>query len=958
MRRILITILTLLTLLSVSYGQSRANKGITIGENGDIIDSVQNDGGYKFYSGADRVQVDKDTTDALRTSNNTNAAAIIVNTDTSEAQRLNINANLDSVILHRLELIEQMLDDRNFVTRINALEKGRKEVPHPNATLILHYRFEQDSLDETGYRHNFIPSSLFQYADPFDAEDTYVGSFETVNRYVTTPSLDLTADFIVSVDAFIYNDSTGNRTLASGDGWYLKISGDTVKVVTTIDSIYCTNAITVDTVVSRATHIAVTTDNLIFINGIKQTVVGTLTAGFDSNGTVVAGQTKAGTESFYGYEDNLKLLTGSMDSTALSNEYKASQYYKPPDIVNPTIISAVVDLANVIVLGFDKPVYNYVEDSLITALTLTANDSLITINAAEYYSFGKNIALNIDSITEGASLKLSYARGDYTGLQDWTGNLLLPIYQQTVTNNYTEPFIDVVTLRYPFDGNGLEFVSGYTALDTAIWEWNDLIFIEGTQSVQLNGSSGKLWIPSSYNSNPDVITISMRVYLTENSGSSYELIENFSATPFKIEFRATGRDIYVYVDGNVATALSVTTANPSPTDVWYHIAVVYTKSTGAVLIYFDGVDVTTDGTAAAGADLSGPFRLFGVTKGLLDDLQVYDLGLTPAEIILLAATPGYVVQRKGTPPTPDPVLGVIDTLFFWDFETPALGPYSREDFTNDFNAEFVTSTSWNYSGLSSSTEPYIIDYNVEIDGVATTSQGLRLTRIAGATSAEHVPLESRCILPQKANNTDVYVQFDIKTLSPGWSQITYNTGGKTVGLWANYFPTQEKYFSTGNPTGLFRENARWGEGNAAYHVHTGYFGVPENTSQEIVEITEAFRDTDGSTLHVPHGTNLDSMYRVTLRMVTGPNGFTEYFHNNVLVGTNYNHGYDMTGFTVDIMKFGWTFNYGDQHITPDNVVTILDNVFVYRYKSTWTPGKWMERSDPGRPLYTTTPEHR
>lgn len=838
----------------------------------------------------------------------------------------------------------------NLTTNQNILWNAVFGDPTPAAELQFFYKFEGDSLDETGYNRTFVLSPDFNYIDPTETDINFAGNFDTITRYVTTPSFNQTSSFVLSLDAFIYNDSSGNRTIAAGDGWRLASSGDTIKFITPTDSTYCVDAFDIDTVQFRPTHILVTSAGEIWVDGVEQTTAGSIAGGYDVIGTVVLGQTKTGTEPFYGYEDNVRFYTGTMTDAEKVTDNESSDRYTQPDDTNPTINTAAVGIPIAIIIKFSEPIYNFVEDSLIEAMTYYANDSLITIDSISYYSSGWNLAIYTDSITAGAALEIFYEPDAYSGLRDWAGNILRDVFGRIVENNYVVPFTNLAVAHWSLDGNGLDDIGGYTMLDTGLaLGYSSTIFFEGTQSVQLNGSSHKLWIPSSYDSNPDILTITGRTRLTSNA-SNWTMVENFTGTAYKIEWRAPGNDIRVYVGAAFAEATNIGGSSAAtPINEWRTWGVEITKSSGAVLIYVDGVDETDDGTAAGGADLSGPFRMYGVTRGFLDDMTLYEAALTATEHLAINATPGHIVQRQQDPDPdpPDPVGDVVDTLFIWDFEDNDIGYYNRATARSNFNSNNEARASWNYHGFTytSQNQLQIIDVDVKIDGAATTTQALQATKAEGVYESVQTPLSMRCPLAADPNNTDVYAQADFKTPHSAWQYVTENTGGKTIGLWAGYKGAILK--------NVFTDNARWGEGNANYHIHSGYFGWPPKDENEL---TPHWLDSDGSNLHIPHGSTTDSMYRVTVRMVTGVNGFTEYFYNGLLVGTNYDHGKDMTGWVIDMLKVSYTWNKPPEGGV--DIPMVMDNFFVYRYKQDWDDGYWMQRSPVGRILYSPIPTYR
>jgi len=116
-------------------------------------------------------------------------------------------------------------------------------------------------------------------------------------------------------------------------------------------------------------------------------------------------------------------------------------------------------------------------------------------------------------------------------------------------------------------------------------------------------------------------------------------------------------------------------------NVWNHGVATYSRTSGNITTYVNGVQVGQEYVGVIGPVTNTPFHIgsrqpgsFGSTRytfnGLIDDAQVYNRALTPAEVLQMAAAPtsscnpptqlGLVTQPAGAPLTSQPVVDVRD----------------------------------------------------------------------------------------------------------------------------------------------------------------------------------------------------------------------------------------------------------------------------------------------------------
>lgn len=178
------------------------------------------------------------------------------------------------------------------------------------------------------------------------------------------------------------------------------------------------------------------------------------------------------------------------------------------------------------------------------------------------------------------------------------------------------------------------------------WLSTDIVFVttptpipEGTyaaRSLDASGDFGQL--PVSFSSSaPSSFTFSFFFNTSQNS-TILRLFESGTAysTGFTLRLNSTGNDLDFFTN---STELNATNFTTDAIDVWFHFAVSYDSSTGAVEMYVNGVD-EGGGTGVAGITTTNPWFFMPGVAGWMDDLRVYPRVLTPAEVSTIYNNPG------------------------------------------------------------------------------------------------------------------------------------------------------------------------------------------------------------------------------------------------------------------------------------------------------------------------------
>lgn len=228
------------------------------------------------------------------------------------------------------------------------------------------------------------------------------------------------------------------------------------------------------------------------------------------------------------------------------------------------------------------------------------------------------------------------------------------------------------TIRYRLDGlntvsrqqGNFNWTVAHNA--TSYWQFQDnLNDSVGTNTGAFNGGSpiyattgavGKAidldgvddYVDLPLVNDPAAYTIAAWVKPTDTT--SVNIINRADANPssayYQLRINAAGKFEHTIVDNSISgttrTVTGATTVNP---DIWYHVAIV-AQNNGMMRLYVNGVE---EGTAQSGITLLGNgdrFRLgtsttyagtFGYFDGLIDDLRIYEVPLSLAEIQALSA---------------------------------------------------------------------------------------------------------------------------------------------------------------------------------------------------------------------------------------------------------------------------------------------------------------------------------
>jgi len=168
-------------------------------------------------------------------------------------------------------------------------------------------------------------------------------------------------------------------------------------------------------------------------------------------------------------------------------------------------------------------------------------------------------------------------------------------------------------------------------------------------------------------------------------GNGYKLFINAWAT--------TDKRIFIESGNGSGGAVTATALNTYVTDgQFHHIVATINRSAGVGHIYYDGALLGT-GTVHTGGGVSGLNAYIGQTnsvsypmrfKGNIDELQIYNSVLTPAEITFLRSNPSQTLAAA----TPDISVGSAES-----FATTAVGSTSTSTFTIANSGNFVLNVS-------------------------------------------------------------------------------------------------------------------------------------------------------------------------------------------------------------------------------------------------------------------------
>ncbi len=286
------------------------------------------------------------------------------------------------------------------------------------------------------------------------------------------------------------------------------------------------------------------------------------------------------------------------------------------------------------------------------------------------YHIDDELRFKIDSsVSVNESVIVSYIQPSTNRITDATGNYLQS-FSTGIVNNVSAATTPVKA-HYLFENNPDDETGNYglTATDGATYTSSSPI--QGTYSADLDGADRYFAVPSIPYGPVHTTCLWVKVwdggstvrtlFSTLQSDDGIEINYNFNVD--RIE-STTG-------NGSSTTMAYSTSGLGYVSGTPFHVAVVYNKTSGASVIYFNGVDVTsvsstrTDYTTTSIGRIGLNFAGEGDLYGFLDDVQIYDAGATSENIDSIYNNKGVSVNiGGGDNPVPDDSIEVITHVDF------------------------------------------------------------------------------------------------------------------------------------------------------------------------------------------------------------------------------------------------------------------------------------------------------
>lgn len=627
--------------------------------------------------------------------------------DTLQAIRPDVNTNADDITIQ--DATDTDLRDTTILiwSKVIAIENFLFGIQGPPTALEIHYKFTNDSLDESANRRDFTPGSAFNYDDAGSDNAQTWGHFNGANQYVETPTLPTFAAWTVIMDNKNGTTNEPVRTAwgtSSVEGRYNPSVGR-YSLVSGTDSIYTGGeSAVVDTIWSYGVdHVAWTSDGDIYLGGLIQSTSGSIGSIPSITGTLRIGQSTAGSRFLYGRGDNFKIYSGVLTAVEIFDEYSLNEYASDTSDTTPPVTSeAAVSDQGILIWGLSEAL-QATNDSLVDALTYTADAVAVTIDSIQQdpqntHSFTVYTA----SVEVGQALLLSYDASYFSGVKDVAGNLLASFTNRVVTNNLLS--VSAADIHYRLENNGDDDANGFDAILTNMQFTTNNAPPEGIYSLLVPEGEGQFNWPSTYASDSiqDTLTFFVRAR-SDASDATRETMSNEEAKGFNdgINLRLDFTQNDLEFTGRVSGSSSEVRADLSGTidmndGLWHSYMVTYMKANGETRLYADGLKlalVSNDSIVNnfATIDYSGPYRIGRQTDGELDDIQIYSIGVTEAQADSIHQKPGVTLSTSGTTP-PDPTPGPnestltvwADSAFAKRWSEESIGEYTIQEMTQDF----------------------------------------------------------------------------------------------------------------------------------------------------------------------------------------------------------------------------------------------------------------------------------
>ena len=579
------------------------------------------------------------------------------------------------------------------------------------------------------------------------------------------------------------------------------------------------------------------------------------------------------------------------------------------DITAPTITAVEIGgyADDTVIVTFSEAMDT---DSIAAMSSFTFTEDGTTYGLAQaYFNNDDSLYIPLDSVAEtGKVYFLSYVKPGVSKLQDVSNNDLVGFSNQTVVSNLACE--SEALAHFKFENNDDDERSNVTLVWNGAEDYGaDFSNPEGSYNARMLAGPN-MYSNASVDLGDGTTGFTVAGWFYGGEGAKRVI---FAGPEWEVWIDYISDEIEASAGGN-----SVTTAGLSGLDYdWMHIAAVFTGG-GYCKLYKDGVNYSSDSITAnsfnangvlhIGADFTGNNE--GFSHG--DDVQIYDVACTAANIFTIYDTPGttVTVDDCGDPPTPDDSINI-----YWE-----------EDF-EDFPIQNTVS--------ASTFAAYLTDYESlgsEADGI---SHNIDIIEFEGSRVMESNYYENQCcytICPIANGGTGTDVRAEIGTPQEHHVEL--------------YF-TYEIFPSVGfdNPQGIkcpglqmdkqgrsarIMLNNKPGENLAIQFYYSGYFDGYDNPSYLAPSTVYGSGITAGQWNEITY-----RLYAGTEAAWPG-DGLFEIFVNGVFI----NHGRYGIPFRKTGDPNGWSYipistfmgGCGEQYFSPQNQSILYDNLRIWMYK--------------------------
>lgn len=653
----------------------------------------------------------------------------------------------DSILIHRNEI-------EALYAAIEALQ---------GATLIAHYKFEADTLDETTNSFDYTENGTITYDDRDIGNNVInlsLGDFADIDHTINlTSTFTLLTDIINSTSNEPYRVIAENITGGSGFKWILNPS-DSSMIFRTFSSASDSSSLTSPSGVYNRNPVYPYTpfrggvtgsktggSGIMYVNGANVNATGSLETSFTTQASIRLG---SATQPLYARLDNFKIYTGVLSSTEISAEWQLSDYFVGNDIIPPTILSATTATDSTFVLTFDEAVTG----TSSADFTFTADAVGITIDSINTNSTSMLFFTDAaDPYLPGEALLLSY-NSENSAIQDLSGNNLASFSNMTVINNIVS-YLPAIAY-WKWEGNYVDEIGNYngTAVNSPVF--HDAVFKCGVNSLFLEAdddamNAGNVDFTSEY-------TIAFWINM-ENDFRDQYICANSDGTGtdgFYIYVESNGRINVRVHDGGSNSGFAQSNINAIDFSEWDFVVIRISTIDDKTRMWVNNVNETVDSTLMATdwATSGQPFYVgarntaqFGAVQ-YLDEFVIIEEWISNEDARNLYAEQCNFSFSSGDDVDPDSTefTEAADIYLIEDYEGFTPGKYTtamkHETFGTSSNYEYWRDTNNNYKAVSGISYPegvdraYIVAYDTIHDSPGyTANQAFHFTVAQGTGGA-------------------------------------------------------------------------------------------------------------------------------------------------------------------------------------------------------------------------------